>query len=395
MLQVAQSGGQSALLAPTEVLASQHLQSIEELLGPELCEQLKPTLITGRMTTKERRRALLDTAAGVAKIIIGTHALMSKDTTFYDLGLTVIDEQHRFGVEQREALRQKSTETPHLLAMTATPIPRTIALTVFGDLEVLTIRQLPAGRQGIETFAIQVHEDRGLEQLSWKRAREEITAGRGVYVVCPAIDVDQDPELTRGRATVEGVAEQLRRRPEYQDVTVAEMTGTTPSEEKETVMSGFASGEIDVLVSTTVIEVGVNVPRATMMIVLEADRFGVSQLHQLRGRVGRGSLPGLCLLQTAVPKDSDAWRRLEAVAATTDGFALAEIDLELRREGDILGTRQSGGRSTLKLLRVIDDQELIEQARHFAQQALDRGLTPQLQAIVDRQEENLQNLAKT
>jgi ATP-dependent DNA helicase RecG len=395
MLQVAQDGGQSALLAPTEVLASQHFRSILQTLGDELVGELSPVLLTGKTRAEERRRSLLAVASGKSRIIVGTHALLSDTTTFADLGLVVIDEQHRFGVEQRESLRKKGRNSPHLLAMTATPIPRTVALTVFGDLDISTIRELPPGRPGIESFAIQVQESPKLEHLAWVRAREEIAAGRGVYVVCPAISAEEAEEGQKGRATVEAVAAQLRQRPDYADVRIAELTGGASAEVKEQVMRDFENGKIDILVATTVIEVGVNVPHATTMIVLEADRFGVSQLHQLRGRVGRGNLPGLCLLLTQAPLESAAWERIEAVANTADGFALAEVDLQQRKEGDILGTQQSGGRSTLKILRVVEDAEIIEQAHEWAGEAVARGITADLQAIIDEEEANLEQLAKS
>lgn len=407
MLQVADNDGQSALLAPTEVLASQHLRSITQALGPELTEQLKPTLLTGKLPLAERKRAMLEVASGTAKIVVGTHALMSEKTTFADLGLTIIDEQHRFGVEQREALRQKSRVSPHVLAMTATPIPRTIALTVFGDLDISTIRQLPPGRQPIETFAIQVHDEPNLETLAWMRAAEEIAEGRGVYVVCPAISSTQVEETGRedsdgrgkGRANVEDVASQLRKRKIFQGVRITELTGAMAPEDKERVMRAFERGEIDLLVATTVIEVGVNVPNASLMIVLEADRFGVSQLHQLRGRVGRGAHPGLCLLLSEAAVGSETWARIAAVASTVDGFALADIDLDLRREGDILGTKQSGGKSTLKLLRVARDGETIELAHDWAERILDEDPellnAPRLRAIVEREDQHLDQLAKS
>lgn len=392
MLQVAEDDGQSAFLAPTEVLASQHFRSIVEALGPDLTAELNPVLLTGRMPAAERRRALLSLASGNARIAVGTHALMSDDVIFFDLGFTVIDEQHRFGVEQREALRRKGVQ-PHVLAMTATPIPRTVALTVFGDLETLTIRELPPGRQGIETFVVPELEMPPRAARVWARAAEDIAAGRQVYVVCPAISGGGSPKLedddglvaaaqtkmssespgqqpARALANVEDTIADLRARPQFVGVSIEALSGNMPGPEKERVMTSFAAGETQMLVATTVIEVGVNVPNATIMIVRDADRFGVSQLHQLRGRVGRGSHPGLCLLMTTAEKDTTARERVEAVAATNDGFALAEVDLEIRREGDIMGTAQSGGRSTLKLLRVIDDAELIDRARSLAEQVL-------------------------
>ena len=440
MLQVAESGGQSALLAPTEVLAAQHHRSVVEALGPDLAAELDPVLLTGRMPAPERRRALLSIASGNARIVVGTHALMSEGVTFFDLGLVVIDEQHRFGVEQREALRQKGTARgaapdeggakrealrqrgvqPHVLAMTATPIPRTVALTVFGDLETLTIRELPPGRQGIETFVVPELEMPARAARVWARAVEDIAEGRQVYVVCPAISgapagkrarleegIEERPDLIGGDeldsrqrlANVIDTVQELRAMPQFAGLVVEALSGDMPGPEKDRVMGEFAAGRIQVLVATTVIEVGVNVPNASLMIVRDADRFGVSQLHQLRGRVGRGEHPGLCLLMTTAEQGTTARERIEAVAATSDGFVLAEIDLELRREGDILGTAQSGGRSTLKLLRVTHDGELIAHAREIAEGILeaDPGLAqhPGLAAIVAREEEHLENLAKS
>ncbi|KUF07159.1 ATP-dependent DNA helicase RecG [Leucobacter sp. G161] len=411
MLQVAESGGQSALLAPTEVLASQHFRSVVEALGPDLAATLNPVLITGRMPTAERRRALLSLASGNSRIAVGTHALMSEGVTFYDLGLTVIDEQHRFGVDQREALRQKGAQ-PHVLAMTATPIPRTVALTAFGDLETLTIRELPPGRLGIETFVVPELEMPRRAARVWERAAEDVAAGRQVYVVCPAIsggaapNVEEGedapvegPETKRPLANVTDSVAQIRAMPQFAGFRVEALSGDMPGPEKDRIMSEFAAGAIHVLVATTVIEVGVNVPNASMMIVRDADRFGVSQLHQLRGRVGRGSHPGLCLLMSVAEQGTTARERIEAVAATSDGFVLAEIDLELRREGDILGTAQSGGRSTLKLLRVTHDGELIAHARELADALLDEDPQlaghPGLAAIIAREEAHLENLAKS
>ncbi len=385
MLQVAEGGGQSALLAPTEVLAAQHFRSITEMLGPQLTEQLHPVLLTSKMPVAERRRALLALASGQTRLAVGTHALLSEGVTFFDLGLVVVDEQHRFGVEQREALRLKGTN-PHVLAMTATPIPRTVALTAFGDLETTFIRRVPPGRQGITTFAVPVTERPKWAERAWLRALEEVAAGRQVYVVCPAIsagaredgDASADPVIADSEgageaaappplASVEQTIEELSLRPDYAGTRVAALTGAMKSDEKDRVMRAFSAGEIDVLVATTVIEVGVNVANASMMIVRDAERFGVSQLHQLRGRVGRGELPGLCLLLTNAEQGSVARERVEAVAETSDGFDLAERDLELRREGDILGTAQSGGRSTLRLLRVTEHGELIERAQRSHQ----------------------------
>jgi ATP-dependent DNA helicase RecG len=364
MLQVAETGGQAALLAPTEVLAAQHLRSIQKTLGPELSAELVPTLITGQLSATEKKRALLAVASGNARIVVGTHALMSEQTQFFDLGLIVIDEQHRFGVEQREKLRQKADSPPHLLVLTATPIPRTIALTAFGDLDVSTIRELPSGRADIQSFVVPTAEHPTWEERAWQRAAEEIARGRQVFVVCPAIDA------TEG-ANVHETLEQVRAHPTLSQVRSAALTGAMVSDDKESTMTGFANGEIDLLVATTVIEVGVDVPNATLMIVRDADRFGISQLHQLRGRIGRGTHEGLCIFVTGAEEGSVARTRVQAVAEIRDGFALAEIDLQLRQEGDVLGAAQSGGRSTLRLLRVAQDEQLIERAHGLAGEFLD------------------------
>lgn len=390
MLQVAQSGGQAALLAPTEVLASQHLRSITHALGPVLSEELSPTLITGQLSAAAKKRALLSVASGNARIVVGTHALMSEQTQFFDLGIIVIDEQHRFGVEQREQLRQKAQTPPHLLVLTATPIPRTIALTAFGDLDVSTIRHGPKGRAGIQTFVVATSEHPAWEERAWRRAFEETQQGRQVFVVCPAI------ESTEG-ANVTDTLTMIQSHPELGSLRSAALTGTMTSDDKERVMTDFAEGLIDILVATTVIEVGVDVPNATLMIVRDADRFGISQLHQLRGRVGRGTHAGVCLLITSASIGSLALSRVEAVASTSDGFELAEIDLELRQEGDVLGAAQSGVRSTLRLLRVAKDGELIERAREFASvflKQLDGGELPanishEIQDIFGQTTENL------
>lgn len=378
MLQVAESGGQSALIAPTEVLAAQHVRSIAKMLGPRLAPELMPTLLTGTQTAAERRRAALRAASGQARIIVGTHALLSASTTFADLGLVVVDEQHRFGVEQREALRAKGT-SPHVLVLTATPIPRTVAMTVFGDLDVSTIRTMPTGRAGISTFVAPLAEKPGWFGRVWERVAEEVAAGRQAFVVCAAIDAEKavvddtddagmldDGTRTRTRWGVVQARAMLAQHPAFADLTVATLHGKMPADEKDAVMQAFARGEIDVLVATTVVEVGVDVPNASTMVILEAERFGVSQLHQLRGRVGRGSVPGLCLLVTEADPDTPARSRVEAVAATTDGFSLAEVDLELRGEGDVLGDAQSGARSSLRLLRVVADADLIAHARDEA-----------------------------
>lgn len=390
MLATADSGGQSALLAPTEVLAGQHLRSLVRSLGPELSARLVPTLLTGTLSAAERRKAMLRIVSGQAQIVVGTHALLGESVTFYDLGLIVVDEQHRFGVEQRETLRQKGHQPPHVLVLTATPIPRTVAMTVFGDLEISTIRELPAGRAGIASFVAALPEHPNWIHRVWERVSEEVATGRQVFVVCSAIDVnepeedDVDPsdpdapvpdfnEKDPGppRSTVAGTLEELRRIPATAGLRIEGLHGRMPGDEKDRIMRAFAAHEIDILVATTVIEVGVDVPNASTMVVLDADRFGVSQLHQLRGRVGRGQWPGLCLLVTNSPPDSLARARVDAVASTLDGFELAQADLELRQEGDVLGSAQSGGRSSLKLLRVATDGDLISMARSDAQLVFD------------------------
>ena len=383
MLQVAEDGGQSALIAPTEVLAAQHVRSIARMLGPQLAPELMPTLLTGQLPAAERRKAALRAASGQARIVVGTHALLSESTTFADLGLVVVDEQHRFGVEQRESLRAKGS-SPHALVLTATPIPRTVAMTVFGDLDVSTIRTMPAGRAGIETFVAPLAERPGWFGRVWERIAEEVGQGRQAFVVCAAIDAealtkddtadeppgDTEGETSRTRWGVVQVADLLSRHPSFSDIRVEKLHGKMPSDEKDAVMQAFARGDIDVLVATTVVEVGVDVPNASTMAILEADRFGVSQLHQLRGRVGRGGVPGLCLLVTEAPGGTPARERVEAVASTLDGFALAEVDLELRGEGDVLGDAQSGARSSQRLLRVVKDADIISEARVAAEQVL-------------------------
>jgi ATP-dependent DNA helicase RecG len=384
MLAVAESGGQSALLAPTEVLAQQHLRSIVKTLGPDLAAKLRPTLITGQLSVPEKRKALLAAVSGSARIVVGTHALLSDNVGFYDLGLVVVDEQHRFGVDQREALRLKGSTPPHVVVLTATPIPRTVAMTVFGDLDISTIAELPGGRVPIKSFVVW---NKPLYDRVWVRAAEEIAQGRQVFVVCPAIDsADTDPELVEGEplepatggtaakrpiANVTDTTAELRAHPVLAGRRIETLHGRMSSDEKDRIMQDFAAGRIDVLVATTVIEVGVDVPNASTMVILDADRFGVSQLHQLRGRVGRGGVPSVCLFVTHAEDDSLARERVEAVASTLDGFELAQKDLELRREGDVLGNTQSGGRSSLRLLRVAKDGELIADARDLASAVLE------------------------
>ncbi|MBX3193762.1 MAG: ATP-dependent DNA helicase RecG [Microbacteriaceae bacterium] len=398
MLAVADSGGQSAFLAPTEVLAGQHLRSLVAALGPDLAARLRPTLLTGQLPAADRRRAMLAAASGGASIVVGTHALLGDRVSFADLGLVVVDEQHRFGVDQREALRLKgvtgSGASPHVLVLTATPIPRTVAMTVFGDLDVSTIAELPAGRAAIESHVVALVDHPGWEDRIWQRLAEELAQGRQGFVVCPAIDaktVEDDPDALAEPAAASGsaasggaasgpvappaavlpVLEQLRAMPALAGRRIEALHGRLSSDEKDATMRAFAAGDIDVLVATTVIEVGVDVPNASTMVILDADRFGVAQLHQLRGRVGRGSVPGLCLFVTRSEPGSVARERVDAVAGTLDGFALAQVDLELRREGDVLGADQSGGRSSLKLLRVVRDGDLIADARAAAEAVLD------------------------
>jgi len=390
MLAVVDSGGQAALLAPTEVLAAQHLRTIEKLLGPlaqggtlgshEGATQV--TLITGSQSAAARKAALALAASGDAGIVIGTHALLGEKVEFKDLGLIVVDEQHRFGVEQRDALKEKAQKPPHLLVMTATPIPRTVAMTVFGDLDVSTLRELPLGRQPITTHVIPVMEKPTYLERAWARIREEVGQGHQAYVVAPRIaagsDENADIDFLFGTessdiASVEELAPRLHGG-DLAGLRVAMLHGRLSSEEKESTMKAFAAGEIDVLVSTTVIEVGVDVANATIMVIMDADRFGVSQLHQLRGRVGRGTSPGLCLLVTNAIAETPARERLDAVAGTVDGFELSRIDLEQRREGDVLGASQSGTQSHLRLLRVLRDEELIEMARTAAQDLIATSL---------------------
>ena len=388
MLAVVDSGGQAALLAPTEVLAAQHLRTIQKLLGDlaqggmlggsEVATQV--TLITGSQNAAARKEALALAASGDAGIVIGTHALLGEKVAFKDLGLIVVDEQHRFGVEQRDALKEKAVLPPHLLVMTATPIPRTVAMTVFGDLDVSTLRELPLGRQPITTHVVPVKEKPNYLERAWQRIKEEVQQGHQAYVVAPRIsadpdaDADADLDFLFGEesdqiSSVEELAPLLHSGA-LQGLKIAVLHGRLPAEEKEATMQAFSQGEIDVLVSTTVIEVGVDVPNATIMVIMDADRFGVSQLHQLRGRVGRGTSPGLCLLVTNCEEESSARERLNAVAGTLDGFELSRIDLEQRREGDVLGANQSGTQSHLRLLRVLRDEDLIEQARNDAEELI-------------------------
>lgn len=412
------------MLAPTEVLAQQHHRSVTEMMG-ELAEKwglwrdappqeggggrpegmpggsglgTKVVLLTGSMGVAARRQALLDLVTGEAGIVIGTHALIEDKVQFHDLGLVVVDEQHRFGVEQRDALRSKGKQPPHLLVMTATPIPRTVAMTVFGDLETSVLDQLPAGRSPIASHVVPAKDKPHFLSRAWERVREEVENGHQAYVVCPRIGDEDEPA---GRKTKKAAEEDGDKRPPLAVLEIAEqlakgplaglrvevLHGRMPADDKDDVMRRFAAGQADVLVATTVIEVGVNVPNATAMVIMDADRFGVSQLHQLRGRVGRGSAPGLCLLVSEAHEASPARARLSAVAATLDGFELSRIDLEQRREGDVLGQAQSGVRSSLRVLSVIDDEEVIAAAREEAVRVVadDPGLErlPELRTALD------------
>ncbi|MBA0124853.1 ATP-dependent DNA helicase RecG [Haloechinothrix sp. YIM 98757] len=378
MLQAVDAGKQAALLAPTEVLAAQHARSLGELLGDlgnagELGaaeNATKVTLLTGSLPAKRRKQALLDAASGEAGIVVGTHALIQEHVSFAELGLVVVDEQHRFGVEQRDALRSRGAEftSPHVMVMTATPIPRTVAMSVYGDLEVSVLDELPAGRSPITTTVVPVAEKPSWLERAWQRVREEVSSGNQVYVVCPRIG-DEPPADTgskRPPVAVLELAEELAN-DQLAGLRLGVLHGRMPPDDKDAAMRRFADGQLDVLIATTVVEVGVDVPAATVMLIMDADRFGVSQLHQLRGRVGRGSVPGLCLLVTEAVEGTKTRQRLGSVESTSDGFELSRLDLELRKEGDILGAAQSGSRSALKLLSLLQDEEIIAAARDLAQ----------------------------
>jgi ATP-dependent DNA helicase RecG len=421
MLRVVDSGGQAALLAPTEVLAQQHHRSITAMLGDlasggmlgGAADATNVELLTGSMTKAQRTGPMSRLATGEAGIVIGTHALLEDRVIFADLGLVVVDEQHRFGVEQRAALTDKAGTPPHVLVMTATPIPRTVAMTVFGDLEVSTLTELPAGRAPIQTNVVPLAEHPSWFGRVWERVREEVEKGHQAYVVCPRItgdeqeqgesdqlELDEDgntvtPEKPAGGlAAVEEVAAQLTAGP-LAGLRVEKLHGKMPPDDKDRVMRAYAAGDIDVLVATTVIEVGVDVANATAMVLIDAERFGVSQLHQLRGRVGRGGHPGICLLVSRAELGSPARARLDAVAATTDGFELSRVDLEQRREGDVLGKSQSGYRSGLQNLRVLRDEKTIVQAREAAVALLDADAdlahAPDLAVAVSRLEQSVQS----
>ena len=405
MLRVIDSGGQAALLAPTEVLAQQHARSLAAMLG-DLAQGgmlggaddgTRIALLTGSLGAAARKGAMLDAASGAAGIVVGTHALLEERVQFADLGLVVVDEQHRFGVEQRAALTAKAGEVPpHVLVMTATPIPRTVAMTVFGDLETSTLAELPAGRAPIQSSVVPLRYQPQWLDRAWERVREEVGKGHQVYVVCPRIGGDEKEPADGEEVPLAGVEEvaPLLSSGALHGLRVEMLHGRMPADHKDRVMRDFAAGEIDVLVSTTVIEVGVDVANATVMVILDAERFGVSQLHQLRGRVGRGGLPGLCLLVTRAEQETSAMERLSAVAATTDGFELSRVDLEQRREGDVLGSAQSGRRSGLRLLSVLRDEDVIVDAREAATEVVaadpDLATHPVLAAAVRRLDESEQ-----
>ncbi|WP_294633337.1 helicase-related protein [uncultured Rothia sp.] len=441
MLQVADAGGQSAMLAPTEVLAEQHLRSVLDILGDmaapedadgsaegtpagsgEESNRVRVRLLTASMGTRAKRQVLQELADGTAQIVIGTHALLSDEVSFHDLGLVVVDEQHRFGVEQRDGLRGTDGALPHRLVMTATPIPRTVAMTVFGDLDVSVLDTLPAGRQKISTHVVPLAEKPAWASRLWRRAREEIDAGHQVYVVVPKIGEDGDgmeegaaffgasslngagagstaqgyfgqggSASSDGKVQLTSVASMysyLSAEDALVGVRIGTLHGRMDPAEKTAVMTAFERGEIDLLISTTVIEVGVNVPNATLMIIMDADRFGISGLHQLRGRVGRGGYAGTCLLVTRQEEGGVSRERLDAVASTTDGFELSRIDLAQRREGDILGAAQSGSKSTLRFLRALADADIIERAREDARSVVEKDPTlakhPSLARTIDR-----------
>jgi ATP-dependent DNA helicase RecG len=387
MLAVIDAGGQAALLAPTEVLAQQHYRSLRAMLGP-LAEggmltgtdiSTHVVLLTGSTSAAQRRQILLDVASGTAGIVVGTHALLSEQVQFFDLGLVVVDEQHRFGVEQRAVLAERapSDARPHVLVLTATPIPRTIAMTVFGDLDVSVLAELPPGRTPVATHVVPVDEKPRFVDRVWQRIREEVAAGNRAFVVCPRIGNESEPG--EGTSLLEMV--QMLHDGPLADIALGTVHGRMTAEEKDAAMAAFADGTTPVLVATTVVEVGVDVPEASVMVVMDAERFGVAQLHQLRGRVGRGTAASVCLLVTRAPVGSPARDRLDAVAATTDGFALAELDLSQRREGDLLGVAQSGRRSSLRLLSLQRDVDLIVAARADASAAV--AADPTLAGLLD------------
>lgn len=405
MLQAVGSGHQAVLVAPTQVLAEQHHRTIAAMVD-RMAEQAATDsdghplsappviLLTGGMKLAARRRALATAASGEPCIVVATHAAFSKTFQAPNLALAVIDEQHRFGVEQRESLRGKalSGKAPHLLIMTATPIPRTAAMTWFGDLDISWLTELPGGRKPIRTFVVP-EADGHLMGSMFAHIRQRIDAGERAYVVCARIDdsdesgegdvldeamATESAQSARNGAvpsprplhTVVQIADRLAKLPQFQGVRFATLTGRDDDATKQRVMEGFASGETPILVATTVIEVGVDVPQASCIVVFDADRFGLSQLHQLRGRVGRGGTPSWSFLVSQAEPGSLGEQRLAVIRDTTDGSTIAEEDLRLRGAGDVLGDAQSGGKSSLKLLRVVKDAELIVDARERAEALL-------------------------
>ena len=361
LLRAVEIGRQGALMAPTETLAEQHFLTIDELCAPL---GVRVSLLTSSLRAREHAAVRQLIASGDAHVVVGTHALIQKEVDFHDLAVAVVDEQHRFGVGQRTALIEG--RSPHVLHLTATPIPRTLALTVYGDLEVSELALPPANRKPVITAW--VSETRSSE--AYKRLRRHLDDGRQAYVVCPLIE-ESDTQVARA---AEAEAERLRAA-ELSGYRVGCLHGRLPTAERRGVMASFKAGELDVLVATTVIEVGVDVPNATIMIVQEADRFGLAQLHQLRGRVGRGAEQSYCLLVSRAQDEltEEASERLEAMVATADGFEIAERDLEIRGEGQVLGARQSGY-SDLRFVRLRQDQKLLERARDAARDVDDEGL---------------------
>jgi ATP-dependent DNA helicase RecG len=373
MLAAVQSGHQAALMAPTEVLAEQHATGVRALLADVSVPDsgnlfgdrpLRIELLTNRVTGADRKEVLLGLADGSVDIVIGTHALIQEAVDFSSLGVVVVDEQHRFGVEQRAALRAKTVDSavPDMLVMTATPIPRTAAMTVYGDLDVSVLDELPPGRTPIKT-----HWANGplMETGVWAEVRDQASEGRQAYVVCPLIGESEKIEVASAEETLERLAHD-----ELSGLRLGLLHGRLSASDKEATMESFRSGDLDVLVATTVIEVGVDVPNATVMVILDADRFGIAQLHQLRGRVGRGEHESTCWLVTQQHEDGDGNTRIEALVATTDGFELAEVDLDLRGEGTLMSTSQKG-RSDLKLASLRRDRKLVELARQAAFEIVD------------------------
>lgn len=426
MLQAVGSGRQAVLVAPTQVLAEQHVTTIRAMVaglaGTDQLDGLLENadvadgsavpviLLTGGMKLAARRRALATAASGQPCIIVATHAAFSKTFQAPNLALVVIDEQHRFGVEQRESLRAKAEKTPHLLVMTATPIPRTAAMTWFGDLDISWLTELPGGRKPIRTFIVPEADGRTMGRM-FAHIRHRLDAGERAYVVCPRIDADEpadndvdvyaesDAMRADGRGagntaagdavaaadddgqqrpplhSVSEIVARLSSLPQFAGISFATLTGRDDDETKTRVMADFASGKTPILVATTVIEVGVDVPQASCIVIFDADRYGLSQLHQLRGRVGRGGTDSWAFLISRADPDSPAAQRLNVIQGTLDGAKIAQADLEFRGAGDVLGDAQSGGVSSLKLLRVVKDAKMIADARERAAQLLDNDPT--------------------